>query len=174
MAAAGRRMSVDKSMVHRLLATLVGGGYVDQDPETNRWRVSYGGKDAAVEATNVFGSLFRELLVRGYGRGLEMEADEIGRRYAKNAGFPIEGGAQMLEQLHAHIFEDQEYGYWRTHPYFTDRVARARAAGVGSGQPPTPREVAAYREYIEAVRGYWLARTALERAAGGPLPEIRK
>jgi cobalt-zinc-cadmium efflux system outer membrane protein len=31
-------------------------------------------------------------------------------------------------------------------------------------------QVAANREYIESLRDYWLARTDLERAAGGPLP----
>jgi cobalt-zinc-cadmium efflux system outer membrane protein len=31
-------------------------------------------------------------------------------------------------------------------------------------------EVNAYREYIEAVRDYWIARSDLERAAGGPMP----
>jgi cobalt-zinc-cadmium efflux system outer membrane protein len=30
-------------------------------------------------------------------------------------------------------------------------------------------EVAAYREYIEAVRDYWVARSELERAVGAPL-----
>ena len=32
-------------------------------------------------------------------------------------------------------------------------------------------EITAYREYIEAVRDYWMARSDLERAAGGPLAE---
>ena len=31
-------------------------------------------------------------------------------------------------------------------------------------------EVNAYREYIEAVRDYWMARADLERATGGRLP----
>jgi len=33
----GRRLSLDKSMVHRLLATLSGSGYVEQDPETRKY-----------------------------------------------------------------------------------------------------------------------------------------
>ena len=168
-----------------LVAALIGvnssssGGY-DQDPETNRWRASYGGKDAAVQATNVFGSLFRELLVRGYSRGLEMEADEIGRHYASRAGYPIEGSAQMLEALHEHIYEDQEYGYWRTHPYFTDRVARARAAGRGEGATPTDHDIAAYRESIstrlsaiansieDQKPAIFIHRSALEADPSGP------
>ena len=35
-------------------------------------------------------------------------------------------------------------------------------------------EIAAYREYIEAVRDYWIARSDLERAAGGPISEVSK
>ena len=31
------------------------------------------------------------------------------------------------------------------------------------------RQVSAYREYLETLRDYWIARTDLERAAGGPL-----
>lgn len=34
-------------------------------------------------------------------------------------------------------------------------------------------EVAAYREYIDAVREYWVARVELERAAGGRLPTAK-
>jgi cobalt-zinc-cadmium efflux system outer membrane protein len=35
-------------------------------------------------------------------------------------------------------------------------------------------EVTAYREYIEAVRDYWLARSDLERAVGGRLTDREK
>jgi cobalt-zinc-cadmium efflux system outer membrane protein len=31
-------------------------------------------------------------------------------------------------------------------------------------------EVSSYREFIEALRDYWLARAELERATGGSLP----
>ncbi len=33
----GRRMEVDKSMIHRLLSTLANGGYVEQDTETRKY-----------------------------------------------------------------------------------------------------------------------------------------
>jgi hypothetical protein len=50
-----------------------------------------------------------------------------------------------MEELHDHIFEDEEYGYWRTHPYFTDRVARARAAAGETPIQPDSTEELAYR-----------------------------
>lgn len=119
-----------------------------RDPvlDSNR-RVDWGTDRSGDALTNtmIFGSVFRELLVRGYGRGLEMEADEVGRRFAVRAGYPIEGGAELLERLHERIYEDQEYGYWRTHPFFTDRVAKARTARSGAREAPSVEEVEAYR-----------------------------
>lgn len=122
------------------------GGY-DRDPETGEWRTSLAGKDAAVQGTSLFGSVFRELLQRGYSRTLEFEADDQGRRLAVRAGFPSRGNLMLMEELHSHIFEDEEFGYWRTHPYFTDRVARARAAaGEVPLQPDSTEELAFRRD----------------------------
>jgi predicted Zn-dependent protease len=120
------------------------GGY-DRDPETGEWRTSLAGKEAAVQGTSLFGSVFRELLQRGYSRSLEFEADDRGRRLAVRAGFPSRGGLVLMEELHRRIFEDEEFGYWRTHPYFTDRVARARAAAGEVPMQPDSTEEAAYR-----------------------------
>lgn len=126
-----------------------GGGY-DQDPETGRWRQSVTGSAAAAQATSIFGGLFRELLVRGYGRGLEMEADEVGRRSAIRAGYAASGGVGLMEKLHAQIYEDQEYGYWRTHPFFDDRVAKARAVRDSDRPTTNEAETAAYRDRTSA------------------------
>ncbi len=120
------------------------GGY-DRDPETGEWRTSLAGKEAAVQGTSLFGSVFRELLQRGYSRTLEFEADDRGRRLAVRAGFPSRGSLVLMEELHRRIFEDEEFGYWRTHPYFTDRVARARAAAGEIPMQPDSTEEEAYR-----------------------------
>jgi predicted Zn-dependent protease len=105
--------------------------------------------DAALAGTQVFGSVFHELLIRGYSRKLETEADEGGRRLAALAGFPREAGAALMQKLHDRIYEDREFGYWQTHPYFTDRIAAARAASTGADFPPPSDEVAAYRLKIQ-------------------------
>jgi predicted Zn-dependent protease len=120
-------------------------GSYDRDPETGEWRTSLAGKEAAVQGTSLFGSVFRELLQRGYSRGLEYESDDRGRRLAVRAGFPSRGSVVLLEELHRRIFEDEEFGYWRTHPYFTDRVARARAAAGEVPTQPDSTEELAYR-----------------------------
>ena len=153
------------------------GGY-DRDPETGEWRTSLAGKDAAVQGTSLFGSVFRELLQRGYSRNLEYEADEMGRRLAVRAGYPSRGSMLMLENLHKHIFEDQQFGYWQTHPFFTDRVARARAASGEVGAPPDSTEEAAYRRDLsrklatlagsvyDEPTALFLQRSALRAASG--------
>lgn len=116
---------------------------VIEDPRAERYPQS--SAEAAMTGTAIFGSLFHELLIRGYGRKLEMESDEDGRRLAALAGYPREAGESLLQKLHNHIYEDREFGYWRTHPFFVDRVAVARAAPRGSDFPPGEEEVAAHR-----------------------------
>jgi predicted Zn-dependent protease len=101
--------------------------------------------DAVLQGSVVFGSVFHELLLRGFSRKLEMEADDGGRRLAALAGYPRQAGEALMVKLHDRIFEDREYGYWRTHPYFVDRVASARAVRPGSDEGPSRSEVAAYR-----------------------------
>lgn len=123
------------------------GGY-DRDVETGAWRSSLAGKEAAIQGTSIFGEVFRELLVRGYSRGLEFEADDHGRRLAQRAGFASGGSVALLEGLHERVHEDREFGYWRTHPYFKDRVSRARAAALPGGTPPDTVDVSTYRRAI--------------------------
>lgn len=153
------------------------GGY-DRDPETGEWRTSLAGKEAAVQGTSLFGSVFRELLQRGYSRTLEYEADDMGRRLAVRAGFPSRGSMLLLEELHRRIFEDEEFGYWRTHPYFTDRVARARAAGGEIPMQPDSTAELAYRRdlgrrlsvlagsVLDEPTALFLQRSALRAASG--------
>lgn len=124
------------------------GGY-DYDPYTGEIRNEYSNKEAAITGTSIFGGLFRELLVRGYSRGLELEADEMGRRFAGRAGYPMSGGVELMVTLDNRIYEDQQYGYWRTHPYFDDRVRKARSALDAGGSPPDSVRLMAYRAQIQ-------------------------
>jgi hypothetical protein len=101
--------------------------------------------DAVLQGSVVFGSVFHELLLRGYSRKLEMEADDGGRRLASLSGYSRLAGESLMVKLHDRIYEDREYGYWRTHPYFADRVSVARAARPGADEGATRAEVAAYR-----------------------------
>ena len=136
------------------------GGY-DYDEHEQAYRRSVGGKEAAFQGTSIFGSLFSELLSRGYARGLELEADEIGRRFAGRAGHPMSGGVELMSTLRGRIYEDQQFGYWSTHPYFDERLQKASAALDAGGSRPHPSEVQEYREQTQA-RLAQLAETVID------------
>ena len=127
------------------------GGY-DYDENTGNYRMSASGKLAALQGTTIFGGLFRELLVRGYSRGLEVEADQVGRKYAGRAGYSMGGGVELMTQLEERTYENREYGYWTTHPLFEERILKAKAAVSGSGSSAPPSEVAirSYRTEVQA------------------------
>lgn len=155
------------------------GGGIDQDPTTGEYRTSYTGREAALQGANIFGSVFQELLLRGYSRSMEMEADNIGRRYAGRAGYPASGSVELMEVLHNSVYEDRAYGYWQTHPFFKDRILRAEEAVDAGGTPPSDEEVNAYREKIqrrlatlaESIQdeptALFVYRSALEAGPGG-------
>lgn len=112
------------------------------------YRGSSGG-DALVQGVPAFGGLFRTLVERKYGRGLEYEADEWGAKLATQAGYPSTSAARMLRLFRTHIHEETTYGYWLTHPFFSDRVPRAEA--YARSLPPPPRAPAdyAYRRNVQ-------------------------
>lgn len=122
-------------------------GPVIEDPGSYRYPQS--SANAALSGTAVFGSVFQELLMRGYSRKLEVEADDGGRRLAALAGYPREAGASLLQKLHDQIYEDRQFGYWRTHPYFTDRVNVARSVAPGADYPPPESSLLLYRDAVQ-------------------------
>lgn len=75
--------------------------------------------------------ILSELLLRSYSREFEDEADEDGQRWAAAAGFAPDGAARLMNSLGSRLPESKEYGYWRTHPFFAQRVVAARARGEG-------------------------------------------
>lgn len=68
-----------------------------------------------------------ELLLRGYSRENEDEADEEGQRYAAAAGFDPRGTQELMSRMFQRMPQAKDYGYLRTHPFLDDR-ARAAAA----------------------------------------------
>src|SRR5690606_34381991 len=75
--------------------------------------------------------ILSELLLRSYSREFEDEADQDGQRWAAAAGFAPDGAAGLMEALGSRLPASREYGYWRTHPFFAQRLAAARARTVG-------------------------------------------
>ncbi len=93
------------------------------------------------EGNIVYGSyaasvILSELLLRSYSRDYEDEADMEGQRWASAAGFATDGTVQLMELLDSRLPDtSREYGYWRTHPFFDQRIiaARARRPDLRSG-----------------------------------------
>lgn len=70
------------------------------------------------------------LIMLGYSREDEFEADKLGVRYAYYAGFDPNGSVTFLEKLQKEQKErplDRGLVYLRSHPLNSERVARARA-----------------------------------------------
>jgi septum formation protein len=69
-----------------------------------------------------------------HAREDEFEADRLGVKYMKKAGYNPDEAARMLKILKAQ--QDKEpstpYSYWRTHPYLTQRIAAASTASSES------------------------------------------
>lgn len=73
------------------------------------------------------GVVVSELLLRSYSREFEDESDDEGQRWAAAAGYDPNGYARLMQLMRERLPESQQFGYWRTHPFFDSRV---RAAGV--------------------------------------------
>jgi predicted Zn-dependent protease len=78
-----------------------------------------------IQGTAAAGAVLSELLLRSYGRGFEDESDDEGQRMAAAAGFDPEGTRQLMDKMRTHMPQSKEYGYWRTHPFFEERVQAA-------------------------------------------------
>ncbi len=108
---------------------------------SNRGDIIYG--------TAAAGAVVSELLLRNYSREYEDEADEEGQRLAAAAGFDPSGTNKLMDTMRAHMPQSREYGYWRTHPFFEERV---KAAAVRQAylkvQPGEP--ASAYRLKTQA------------------------
>ena len=103
---------------------------------SNRGDIIYG--------TAAAGAVVSELLLRNYSREYEDEADEEGQRLAAAAGFDPAGTGGLMDTMRAHMPQSRDYGYWRTHPFFEERV-KAAAVRQEFLKVQPPETVAAYR-----------------------------
>ncbi len=121
---------------------------VSEDPGAPSWGVGMTGKMALLEGTSLVGSVARALFERGYSRKLEFEADETGYRLAVAAGYSPEGGVALMQRLRERSFEGNRFSYWRTHPYFEERIARARARAAHTAPQTRVRDNTEFRQRL--------------------------
>jgi Zn-dependent protease with chaperone function len=102
-------------------------------------------KSEVLQGSAAFGMMFQELLLRGFSRELELEADREGMIAASRAGFNPQGTNQLFEKMRKHIYEAPGYGYWRTHPYLDDRAEIARSLSATLSPAKNPADATDYR-----------------------------
>jgi predicted Zn-dependent protease len=103
-----------------------------------------------IQGTAAAGLVLSELLMRSYSREFEDQADEEGQRLAAAAGFDPEGTKQLMATLDSRLPQSKKFGYWRTHPFFEERVDAAAARG-GYFKVQPERSAASYRAATQAV-----------------------
>lgn len=138
----GMRIKRRATLLNILSQALVVGVIIsaenDRDPNTpypsydpNRpSRSGSGTRGDLIQGTYAAGVIVSELLLRSYSREFEDEADEEGQRWAAGAGFSPTGTQKLMDLMRVRLPQSSEYGYWQTHPFFSDRVRSAGARQV--------------------------------------------
>lgn len=116
--------------------------------------LSPGGREHAGQWALVLGHLSK-LVVLGYGRGNEMEADELGLRSARGAGYDPRGLVLFLRHLRVRerLRALGYHGFAGTHPDTAQRIVKADTfAGIlaDQGGPGEGREDA-YKAQLEGL-----------------------
>ena len=153
----GIKMKRRANLLNILSQAVLAGVIIGSDSGSNRQPTNpydpTGGEQSnsgdLIYGTAAAGAVVSELLLRNYSREFEDEADEEGQRLAAAAGFDPNGTGTLMDTMRAHMPQSREYGYWRTHPFFEERV---KAAAVRQEflkvQPAEP--AAEYREKTQA------------------------
>ena len=133
-----------------LVGVMIGASQSDDRPSTPY--DPYGGGSNTgdlIQGTAAAGAVVSELLLRSYSRNFEDESDDEGQRLAAAAGFDPDGTRQLMDKMRTHMPQSKEYGYWRTHPFFEERV---QAASVREDllKIQEPKSAAEYRMRTQA------------------------
>ncbi len=72
-------------------------------------------------------------VLTGFSQQDELEADRLGTRYLKRAGFDPLATIRFLTKLRDHTYKEpsRQFSYFRTHPYFSDRIREVRTQATG-------------------------------------------
>ncbi len=108
-----------------------------------------------IEGAAATSLIVSELLLRSFSREYEDEADAEGQRWAASAGFDPEGANRLFARMEARIPQSKKYGYWRTHPYFEERVRAGEARAKLLKPDATPADPDAFRQRTQAALLAW-------------------
>jgi predicted Zn-dependent protease len=110
-----------------------------------------------------------------FSRNAEHEADLVGARMMKRAGYPPAAMASFLDLLNRQ--REREPGkveqFFSSHPAPRDRAARMRAEAERLGPVDRPREVGGYAEAKDELRGQPSSSRKAARVSPGVEPEER-
>ena len=75
-------------------------------------------------------------LLSAYSQADELEADRLGTGYLKRAGFQPLAAIDFMTRLRDRTFKEplRRFSYFRTHPYFADRIRVIRSEATGQIQ----------------------------------------
>jgi predicted Zn-dependent protease len=98
-----------------------------------------------------------QLFLNHYTQTQEREADDVGLRYAYQAGYDPRAGVDVQERLAVQVPQSMSAGYFDTHPSSVERAVSARHEAdelLSRGDPPGRSEVLALERADEgAARG---------------------
>ena len=115
--------------------------------------IAAGGGDATAAWVLTTASL-TQLSSAGYGRELELQADEFGMIYSYDAGYDPRSNSGLFDTL---LFKQRVsgagyHGFYATHPDTMERIIKTREKSeiiVNRGKPVTVKR----REYLENIKG---------------------
>ncbi len=75
-------------------------------------------------------------ILTAYSQQDELQADRLGVRYLKRAGYQPLAAIDFLTRLRDYTYKQpiHQFSYFRTHPYFADRIRAVRAEATGQIQ----------------------------------------
>ncbi|HEX6202458.1 MAG TPA: M48 family metalloprotease [Thermoanaerobaculia bacterium] len=96
-----------------------------------------------------------ELLLRSFSREHEDQSDAEGQRWAASAGFDPAGANRLFALMQARLPQSKKYGYWRTHPFFEERVRAGQARADLLKRDATPASADGLRQRTQAALLVW-------------------
>ncbi|MCK4272260.1 M48 family metalloprotease [bacterium] len=94
-------------------------------------------KEELTKLTGAFdgalGDIMNQLVVKGYSRKQEYEADRLGLKYAHAAGYAVSGMEECLQAMAASSQKSSGAGFFKTHPAPQDRLDKVNQEIASKG-----------------------------------------